>query len=154
MRRRIDTRQFELFPNRMQPQAFFGSLVQNGLVAKTIRIRKPLERKPKTINVEKEVVQAYNALLKAKSLNPGLLVEELRKENASLDGILKNKAIIDANGLNANERAVIVQALSRILYYVKRQRDNSELKKIHAPSSKQYAQRSGERSHLKGIISQ
>ncbi len=145
--------QFAMFPeSKLGAQEFAKNILEQGLVAKTARRKRPVKGKPMTINVMSEIANAYGVLYKAKGVNVDGFIEILK--NAVLldaEAIVKNQAIISQSGKSQKEMQQIGKAVKIIVYFVNRQRKRNELAKVHAPSKADLAEKSRQQRHLKDI---
>jgi len=146
--------QFALFPDQMKPgpQEFAKNLWEQGLVAKTIKRKRPAKGKPKTINVKAEIANAYNVLYNAKGVNIEGFVDILKNAPVlKAESIVANNAIVSHRGKTAREMQQIGKAVKAIVYFVERQRKRQEMAKVFAPDRASYRGKNLGQKHLKSI---
>ncbi len=146
--------QFAMFPeSKPNPQEFSKKLGEQGIVAKTVKRKKPAKGKPMTINVRAEIANAYGILYKAKGVNVNGFIEILKKAPLlDAKAIVKNQAIILQSGKSKREMQSIGKAVKIIVYFVNRQRKREELAKAYGPSKADFVEKSQQQRQLKDII--
>lgn len=146
--------QLEFFPDarRPTPEQFASSLVNSGLAPKTVKRKRPVAGKPRTINARKAIESAYSKLEKLQGFDlPGLKGYLNAAEVASTEAIMHNKGIFFPVQRSLAEWVDIRNAVETIVRLVNRKKKHNAIRKAHAASPREYAERAREKRHLKSI---